>query len=110
MEKIRQLAKFLQHGIEAHDSYVETLIEERTKYMRLAISNGFEDEGEQSRESWLSHLQALKNRIDVHLNAMRVSIVNDARAIESDLPSGPAPDEKEDDEPENNGDNSIKVV
>ena len=108
MEKIRHLAKFLKHGIKTHDKYVQTLIEERTKYMRLAISDGFEDEGEQSKESWLEHLQALKARVDVHLNAMRVSIVNDARAIEGDLPSPPSPDEKEDDEPED--DNAIKVV
>ncbi len=109
MEKIRQLAKFLQHGIETHDSYVETLIEERMKYMRLAMSNGFEEEGEQSKESWLTHLQALDARIDVHLNAMRQSIANAARSIQADIPAPPAPDDKEDDDSEN-GDNSIKVV
>ena len=99
--------------MDTYETYSRERNEERLKYFRLSMSGGFEAQGEQSRESWLAHLQALDNRLETHLNALRQAVVNAAISIQQELPeprTESSSEEESDDSSDDSGNGSVKVV
>ena len=87
MEKLRRLLLLLQTGIQDYESALQTLEQERLKYLRLAMTDSFGTDENSSRESWLAHLQALESNLQARLNALRQAVVNAAVEIQADLNS-----------------------
>ncbi|HIE29620.1 TPA: hypothetical protein EYP66_20305 [Candidatus Poribacteria bacterium] len=81
MEKIRELAVLLQTGIEDYEEQQKTLQQERLKYMRLSLTNGFGDTEDTSQESWLIHLKDIEETLNVRRNTMRQAIKDAAAEI-----------------------------
>ena len=74
MEKIRELVSLLQTGIEDYEKQLKVLQEERLKYIRLSIVDGFGTDENESKESWLLHLKQLEDSLGVRLNALKQAI------------------------------------
>jgi len=106
MEKIRRLAALLEVGIEEYETAVKTLQAERLKYLRLSMTDGFGDDENTSRMSWLTHLKTLEVSAANRLDALRQGVINAAVEIQSDAqaakaattPASVEPDESEDPE------------
>jgi hypothetical protein len=81
MEKIRELSILLQTGIEEYEEQQKVLQQERLKYMRLSLTNGFGNTEDTSQESWLVHLKDMEETLNVRRNAMRQAIKNAAAEI-----------------------------
>ena len=84
MEKIRELVIMLQTGIEDYEKQLKVLQEERLKYIRLSITNGFGTDENSSKESWLLHLKQLEDTLDVRLGALKQAIKESAADIVSE--------------------------
>ena len=84
MEKIRELVVMLQTGIEDYEKQLKTLQEERLKYIRLSITDGFGTDEDDSNESWLLHLKQLEDSLDVRLNALKQALKESADDIVSE--------------------------
>jgi hypothetical protein len=74
LDKIRELVIMLQTGIEDYEKQLKALQEERLKYIRLSITNGFGADENSSKESWLIHLKQLEDSLEVRLNALKQAI------------------------------------
>ena len=74
LEKIRELVIMLQTGIEDYEKQSKVLQEERLKYIRLSMTDGFGTSEDNSKESWLIHLKRLEDSLQVRLNALRQAI------------------------------------
>jgi hypothetical protein len=74
LDKIRELVIMLQTGIEDYEKQLKALQEERLKYIRLSITNGFGTDENSSKESWLIHLKQLEDSLEVRLNALKQAI------------------------------------
>jgi len=85
MEKIRRLAALLDVGIREYDEALRTLQSERLKYLRLSLTDGFGQDANSSRGSWLSHLKALEMGLNTRLDALRQAVVNAAVELQNDL-------------------------
>lgn len=85
MEKLRRLAALLETGIREYDEAVRALQSERLKYLRLSLTNGFGEDENSSRSSWLSHLKALEVGLNTRLDALRQGVINAALEIQRDL-------------------------
>lgn len=81
MEKIRELSALLQAGIEEYDEQLKTLQQERLKYIRLSVTDGFGDTEVDSKNSWLLHLQQLEESLGVRLTGIRQAIQNAAKVL-----------------------------
>ena len=81
MEKIRELVTLLQAGIEDYEHQLRTLQQERLKFIRLSITNGFGADENTSKDSWLLHLKQLEDSLDVRLDALRRAIKSAADEI-----------------------------
>ena len=81
MEKIRELSALLQAGIEEYDEQLKTLQQERLKYIRLSVTDGFGDTEGDSKNSWLLHLQQLEESLGVRLTGIRQAIQNAAKVL-----------------------------
>lgn len=84
MEKIRELVIMLQTGIEDYEKQLKVLQEERLKYIRLSITNGFGTDENSSKASWLLHLKQLEDTLEVRLNALKQAIKEAAADIVSE--------------------------
>jgi hypothetical protein len=85
MEKIRRLAALLETGIREYDDAVQTLQSERLKYLRLSLTDGFGEDANSSRGSWLSHLRAMEIALNTRLDALRQAVINSAVDLQRDL-------------------------
>ena len=74
MEKIRELVIMIQTGIEDYEKQLKILQEERLKYIRLSLTNGFGADENSSRDSWLLHLKQLEDSLELRLNALKQAI------------------------------------
>jgi hypothetical protein len=83
VEKIRELSVLLQTGIEDYEEQQKTLQQERLKYMRLSLTNGFGDTEDTSQESWLIHLKDMEETLNVRRNALRQAVKDAAAEIVS---------------------------
>ncbi len=83
MEKIRELAALLQVGLEEYDQQLRTLQQERLKYIRLSITDGFGEVDGDSKASWLLHLQQLEESLDIRLASMKKAIRSAAQTLDS---------------------------
>ena len=81
IERIRELASLLEAGLEDYDKHVRVLQEERLKFLRLSITNGFGQDENSSREAWLLHLKQLEDALNVKLEAMRRAILETAKEL-----------------------------
>ena len=81
MEKIRELSVLLQTGIEDYEEQQKTLQQERLKYMRLSLTDGFGETEDTSQESWLVHLKDIEETLNVRRNTMRQAIKDAAAEI-----------------------------
>ena len=82
MEKIRELAALLQVGLEEYDQQLRRLQQERLKYIRLSIADGFGKTDGDSKASWLLHLQQLEESLDVRLASMKKAIRSAAQKLD----------------------------
>lgn len=81
MEKIRELVTMLQAGIEDYDNQLKVLQQERLKFIRLSIANGFGADENSSKDSWLLHLKQLEDSLEVRLTALKQGIKKAADEI-----------------------------
>jgi hypothetical protein len=81
IEKIRELSSLLNVGLADYDQQQKILQEERLKFIRLSITDGFGDDENSSREAWLLHLKQLEDNLNVRLEAMRRAIIDAAREL-----------------------------
>ena len=81
MEKIRELSILLQTGIEEYEEQQKVLQQERLKYMRLSLTNGFGNTEDTSQESWLVHLKDIEETLNIRRNTMRQAIKDAAAEI-----------------------------
>ena len=57
---------------------------ERLKYIRLAMTDGFGAEENDSKESWLLHLKQLEDSLKLRRNTIRQAIVETAEDIQKE--------------------------
>ena len=81
MEKVRELSVLLQTGIEEYEEQLKMLQQERLKYMRLTLTEGFGETEDASQESWLVHLKEVEETLNVRVNSLREAIKNAAADI-----------------------------
>lgn len=81
IERIRELASLLNAGLEDYDKHMKVLQEERLKFLRLSITNGFGEDENSSREAWLLHLKKLEDALNVKLEAMKRAILEAAEEL-----------------------------
>ena len=84
MEKIRELITLLESGVEDYDAQMKILQTERLKYIRLAMTDGFGAEENDSKESWLLHLKQLEDSLTLRRNTIRQAIVETAEDIQKE--------------------------
>lgn len=84
MEKIRKLATMLQAGIEDYEKQMKLLQEERLKFLRLSITDGFGNTEDTSRESWLLHMKNIEDQLKVRVEAMQKAILDVAAEIQTE--------------------------
>ena len=84
MEKIRELIALLESGVEDYDAQMKMLQTERLKYIRLAMTDGFGLEENDSKESWLLHLKQLEDSLTLRRNTIRQAIVETAGDIQKE--------------------------
>ena len=84
MEKIRELITLLESGVEDYEAQLKILQTERLKYIRLAMTDGFELEENDSKESWLLHLKQLEDSLTLRRNTIRQAIVETAEDIQKE--------------------------
>lgn len=84
MERIRKLATMLQAGIEDYENQMKLLQEERLKFLRLSITDGFGNTDDTSRESWLLHMKSIDDQLKVRVEAMQKAILDVAAEIETE--------------------------
>lgn len=82
MEKVRELAMILSVGMTDYEENLKLLQQERLKFLRLSLSDGFQNESNNSKESWMNHLKQLEDSLNVRLKAIRAFIKDAARQIE----------------------------
>ena len=82
MEQIRELATLLESGISDYDSQLKVLQSERLKYVRLSMTDGFGNEEDQSKDSWLLHLKQLEDSLAVRLKALKQAIQESAESLQ----------------------------
>ncbi|HID55962.1 TPA: hypothetical protein EYP37_05500 [Candidatus Poribacteria bacterium] len=88
VERIRELTSLLNVGLADYDQQQKILQEERLKFIRLSITNGFGEDENSSREAWLLHLKQLEDSLIVRLEAMRRAILEAARDLEGNRKEG----------------------
>ena len=98
MEKIRELSMLLQTGIEEYEEQQKVMQQERLKYMRLSLTNGFGDTESNSQESWLVHLKEIEETLNVRRNSLRQAIKDAAADIVRQEQTEQAAAEKSEDE------------
>lgn len=81
MEKVRELSSLLLIGISDYDDNLKLLQQERLKFLRLSMSNGFTDDSNNSKESWINHLRQLESSLNVRLKSIQAFIKESARQI-----------------------------
>lgn len=81
MEKIRELVTLLQAGIEDYETQLKMLQEERLKYIRLSVTDGFGTGENDSKESWLLHLKTLEDALEVRVTALKEAVKRSANDI-----------------------------
>ena len=84
MEKIRELSILLTTGIQEYENQLKILQEERLKFLRLSMTDGFGDTEGATKESWLLHLKDLEDTLHIRLRAMRQAVRNSAEAIQAE--------------------------
>ena len=84
LERIRELAILLQAGIEDCEKQLRVLQEERLKFIRLSLTNGFGTDDETSKESWLLHLKQLEDFLEIHVISLEHAIQEAAADITSE--------------------------
>lgn len=84
MEKIRELITLLESGVEDYDAQVKVLQTERLKYIRLAMTDGFGTEENDSKESWLLHLKQLEDSLALRRSTIRQAIKEAAEDIQKE--------------------------
>lgn len=82
MERIKKLATMLQAGIEDYEKQMKILQEERLKFLRLSITDGFGNSNDTSRESWLLHMKNIEDQLKVRVEAMNKAILDVAAEIQ----------------------------
>ena len=84
MEKIRELITLLESGVEDYDAQVKVLQTERLKYIRLAMTDGFGTEENDSKESWLLHLKQLEDSLALRRSTIRQAIKEAAEDMQKE--------------------------
>ena len=84
MEKIRELITLLESGVEDYDAQVKVLQTERLKYIRLAMTDGFGTEENDSKESWLLHLKQLEDSLALRRSTIQQAIKEAAEDIQKE--------------------------
>jgi len=74
----------LQAGIEDYEQQMKLLQEERLKFLRLSITDGFRPGEDTSRESWLLHLKSIEDQLKVRVQAMEKAIIDVSAEIQSE--------------------------
>ena len=74
MEKIRELANLLEVGIQDYEDQSNMLQQERLKFMKLSLTEGFGDDEGTSEDSWLIHLKDIEETLHVRRQAIRQAI------------------------------------
>jgi len=74
----------LQAGIEDYEKQMKLLQEERLKFLRLSITDGFGTTDDTSRESWLLHIKNIEDQLKVRVKAMQKAILNMAAEIQAE--------------------------
>jgi len=78
MEKIRELSILLNKGIEDYEEQSKLVQQERLKFIRLNLTNGFGESEDDSKEGWTNHLSQLENTLKLRRDVVRQSIKNAA--------------------------------
>jgi hypothetical protein len=65
-----------------YEENLKLLQQERLKFLRLSLSDGFKNEPNNSKESWMNHLKQLEDSLSVRLKAIRAFIKDAAQQIE----------------------------
>lgn len=84
MEKIRELITLLESGVEDYDAQVKVLQTERLKYIRLAMTDGFGTEENDSKESWLLHLKQLEDSLALRRSTIRQAVKEAAEDMQKE--------------------------
>lgn len=86
MEKIRELSILLNKGIDDYEEQSRLVQQEKLKFTRLSLTNGFGKGDDDSKEGWMNHLSQLENTLKLRKNVLRQAIKNHADEIIKGLP------------------------
>jgi len=81
VEKIRELANLLQVGIEGYEEQSNILQQERLKFMKLSLTDGFGDTEETAEDSWLIHLKNIEETLHIRQQAIQQAVKDCAAQI-----------------------------